>query len=849
LAAYNLPDDLSAVEADELESFETIIFMELTRFQEQTLADAEAEIPLETIQSLTNDLKSVRAELAAKADKVEVEKAKGEILADAFALLETNSEETTTEVAAAAEVAEVAPEETLQTEEAPADEVTEQTLETAAAVLELEAVEAPAAQNVYLTVNLGKDGDIETLSTPAGAPADAEVTQETVTEEVAETLETEPKKAASEKLADEGAPEAAPETAPETAPEAGAEEALSEESTVEEEVEAPVADEATSETLADEAATETEAVEGNNAQAAEETATEELGDKTVATDEAAQESQSEEALTDADSTEGATAEDVTSEATEVLDDATATDEQSVTDNETQTNAVSSDEVEDMTETLNSELAPTEVVELPGNATMNPAVDGMNFAAAATGGSIKDYSDVTKIFSSAFESLGGSNQWRGVRQGASDFIRLVTVEADNAQDVPSLGLTNEVNTAVLEQVADDFVAKRSEDQYGALVASGGICAPCPIDFSLNRIAVAMNPIESSLPVVRAPRGCYAYTRRVNWTQAAREGIAVITPADDAAGYVSTPAPDGPGPTPDKPCVTVPCPDTDKKCCIKAIWWCMRVSNFQLITWPEHIDAFLQDLLVAFAAEKEQTYLYEIDAASVVQFSNAAGYNLRSNLEWILRNAMINYRKSMHLPLDGGARMTALIPDWLVEAVKQDYANFTGGADSLSTADVDRWFRNIGNIDPTYYYDGIACGDPADMMAECKEDGAPVAEFPSQACIYFWNPGDVIRLFTTTLDFGMVRDHILNSTNDVIMAAEEFTSLCIKEPPCKIVFPVCPSGAHPPRAAEPVCGHNGEIDPFEEPEGYGNIPFCAEPEQDGPGSICNDPAMYSDIVCPE
>lgn len=364
-------------------------------------------------------------------------------------------------------------------------------------------------------------------------------------------------------------------------------------------------------------------------------------------------------------------------------------------------------------------------------------------------------------------------------GSYERIVLATAQSDLPNKVSGGA---EENFGVFSSVAQDWKSFRS--QQTSLVASGGNCAPLEPSYEFFRLAQPLNPVESALPTVEAPRGGIRFIMPPLWTDA-EGGVRVTTEAQDAAGYP---------PTEPKPCVTVECPPIEE-CRVDAVSQCVTFGNLNYRVFPEQVEAFLQDLAVAFTRTKEVHYLDAIDNASTAVTATPAYGATRGVTQTILA-AAANYRRRQHMPID--SVLTLMLPSWMVEFIKVDLVNDHAlglGFLNVGEAEVNAWLASA-NLDIAWYYDS-ATG--AGQAFDDAQGAGAINPFPTSVVGYLFAPGTFVRLDGGTLDVGIVRDSVLNGTNDLQIFSEQWVQVCmVGLESLRLEISLCPDGTGP----EPV-----------------------------------------------
>lgn len=405
--------------------------------------------------------------------------------------------------------------------------------------------------------------------------------------------------------------------------------------------------------------------------------------------------------------------------------------------------------------------------------------------------------------SNLDKRGMRNSWANAKSEDTFYFASLQDDAVTGGSLVSQG-SEEANYSTLAEASANF----SADTEAGLVASGGICAPFPIDYSFFRLATPQASVENAFPVVSAPRGGIRFIVPPDHRQA-RGAITTVTCNEDMLGYESTPGEclpvdengdpiAGAGTTPDKPCACVPCATTGE-CCLTAIPWCVRFGNFNYRSFPELISNYMKDLMVEIAMVKNAYYL-DAMAASSTFINGVANVSAVRNVIWDIRAAATNYRARHSMNPDAVLQLFA--PDWVREVMKQDIANSQWGSNPLqdylwvSDDQLDGVLRGLG-VRVNFYHGTptvLPPGVPPQAFDEAIVAGGDIPQFPTTALFFMFAPGTFVKLDGGAIDFGIVRDSSLIATNDFIIAAETFEGLCqVGGESIMFTSNVCPTGA--------------------------------------------------------
>jgi hypothetical protein len=335
---------------------------------------------------------------------------------------------------------------------------------------------------------------------------------------------------------------------------------------------------------------------------------------------------------------------------------------------------------------------------------------------------------------------------------------------------------EHNTEIIDAICR--LPAQKYDRSGALVATGGICQPTNVDYSIPTLATAETPIVDALPSFEATRG----------------GIRYIKPPDIAEwkGATSnwTEATDGEPAGATKPIKMLACGE-EISVYVEAISTRLGFGNMQSRFAPEQVAANTDVAFAEASRVREENLLNLIEGIAVKKLETAqhlgAGRDLVSNVAF----AVGAYRNIHRTPKSH--MFTVLLPDMARELIRADLlreqAHDNSGSFNVwevSDAQIDALFRQYG-VNVIWHIDGQE--EPASKNYESQYAvAANVAEgkkldeiFPAKAwetkglSWYFFPEGAVQRLDAGRLDLGVVRDSTLDATNDYEIFAEVFEGI--------------------------------------------------------------------------
>jgi len=318
---------------------------------------------------------------------------------------------------------------------------------------------------------------------------------------------------------------------------------------------------------------------------------------------------------------------------------------------------------------------------------------------------------------------------------------------------------------------------------ALVASGGLCAPVEPYYDLQLLSTEATPVIDSLPLFGADRGGIRFMAPPTLANIST-AVGVMTAANDAIG----------GTTATKTCQSLPCP-AQTQVLIDAVYHCLTIGNFGARSWPELIENFSSLMMAAHSRVRETKALDAIKAGSTAV--TGAQYNGAVNTLLAEINAITDGFRSRHR-MDPNARFRAWFPEWVKGLLLTDLERGQFNRFDRDRNGVVELLRAAG-VEPTFFVDGETGGG---QVFGTQGAGAYL-NYPSTVKWYIAPEGTWIRLNGGELDLGIVRDSVLNATNDFQMFGEVFEnyakvgieSLAVTSTVCAngvVSAPAAPSG---------------------------------------------------------
>jgi hypothetical protein len=312
---------------------------------------------------------------------------------------------------------------------------------------------------------------------------------------------------------------------------------------------------------------------------------------------------------------------------------------------------------------------------------------------------------------------------------------------------------------------------------ALTASGGWCAPSTIRYDVGAMGVTERPVRDAFAGFNATRGGLRYYPDISIASTdVTDGITHLTEAQDEGGTFT------------KDCVVVQCP-SDSEVRADIIAACLQAGNLASIAFPELIAAY-QDLLGVQAARTRDSLLLDAvfaDPQTIVPTETAQAYSAFDGLVYNLLRLAAGYRSRHRLSAD--ANLRSLAPAWLADLIvaDQNARQFPNGVDNRAGVAAEIQRRTQVSVD--FYLDSRTGGA---QIIGAQTDG-DIVDFPDIAEVLLWPEGGILFIDQGELNIGLVRDSILNETNDVKFFSETFENAAVVAAEAFYgQFTLCPTG---------------------------------------------------------
>ena len=291
---------------------------------------------------------------------------------------------------------------------------------------------------------------------------------------------------------------------------------------------------------------------------------------------------------------------------------------------------------------------------------------------------------------------------------------------------------------------------------ALVASGGHAAPFEVKYDIFGIGSTTDrPVRDALPRFQADRGGIRFVTPPSFAAGSyANAVGIWTAANDSA---ETPSPSS------KLSLTVTAAQ-ENTVSTDAVTLQLQFGNLMTRAYPELIARHNELALVQHAREAEQNLLANIETGSTaVSTTSLIGFGRDFLVQ--IRRAATAYR-SRHR-IDPQARLKAIIPAWVYDAMAADLALAMPGDGTLSVsrAEINGYLANL-NVDLVASLDATVFG---------SQGVAALLEFPDSFKWFLFAEGTFLFLDGGTLDLGIIRDSSLVGTNDYKMFIETFENV--------------------------------------------------------------------------
>lgn len=295
--------------------------------------------------------------------------------------------------------------------------------------------------------------------------------------------------------------------------------------------------------------------------------------------------------------------------------------------------------------------------------------------------------------------------------------------------------------------------------GALVASGGYCAPTPAVYDLAQISGAQRPVRDSLPSFNADRGGVRFTTPPNLA-----GV-LVDQAGGAVGEWDNATDTTPGESV-KTHQKIPCGEVIERF-TKAIYEHVEVGVFLSRAYPEWVSVWMDNVMAAWARKAEQELLDAISGASTPVTQAAFLGAIRDLFPAIIQLSVAERNRQRMNP---NTRLHVLIPQWIIgllqmDAIRQGYID---AIPAPTEANLRSMF-SAANVNVTFYEDS-ATG--AGQIVAAQGAGNNMRDLPGTCQWFLFHEGAHVFLDGGTLDLGLVRDATLVETNDYHVFSESW-----------------------------------------------------------------------------
>lgn len=305
---------------------------------------------------------------------------------------------------------------------------------------------------------------------------------------------------------------------------------------------------------------------------------------------------------------------------------------------------------------------------------------------------------------------------------------------------------------------DFLT--SPDKQAALVAGGGWCAPSEIRYDFFNIACSSGLID--LPTFGVERGGIQFPVSPSLADTVNSiafGGFAVTFNNDSAPWLWTEDDDIAAATgsPTKPCVRVPCPTFSEER-LDCYGICLTAGNLADSAYPEATQHMIQLLMAAHEHAMNARFLALMvaDSTAAITIGGQTDDSAAPRIYNSVGLAATDYRERFGMCIDDV--LEVVLPSWVREVLRSDLA-WKAGVEmpAVSNAEIESYFvaRNVRVqwVDDWQVRGASQFGNATAMTA-----------WPTTVDFLIYAAGTFVRGTGMSLDLGVVRDSVLNETND-------------------------------------------------------------------------------------
>lgn len=367
---------------------------------------------------------------------------------------------------------------------------------------------------------------------------------------------------------------------------------------------------------------------------------------------------------------------------------------------------------------------------------------------------------------------------GVASGAgvTNLGDLAAIMQRKAKSMPvTSGNPNQQLTATIRNEFDHTVDDRtsvsqvgellrhltSKEKQEALVAAGGWCAPSEIRYDFFNIACSDGLID--LPTFGVTRGGIQFPISPSMADVFSGQLGgfstpmtvttnpwIWTEASDIAAVTGSPT---------KPCVRVPCPTFDEER-LECYGICLTAGNLTDDAYPEATENTLRLLMTAHDRAINGRLIALMVAASSAAISTGSyavtGQPVYQQVFGGIALGAADYRARYGMCQDDVLEVVA--PYWLKDVIRADIA-WRNGVEAQQIPDSEI-MAHFGVINTRIQW----VNDWQVRGAGQFGNATPMTSWPTSATVMIYAAGTFVKGNGLTLDLGVVRDSVLNETND-------------------------------------------------------------------------------------